>query len=259
MGFTNDPNKLRYKLLMKKNYANLIAVSVISLLSVVAGCNATAPAKAEVGTALTGQKPNQGTPPAALGLATDQTRGAFGYDFNRDGVTDWVAVLSSPYRGDWYNHTVAVYLSQTGGSYQYVPINTFDPGDRGNGDEPWRVSAKLTDSGDLLITNNNASPFSSSDKQNSYRFRFINGEFVLQEYTHGYSGHSYGKYRVSHLFDLANHTYRKSDTERCDEQPQKPCPSAVTKRLGSVPTMTLQNTAYNKVDMVADLEKFVAK
>lgn len=133
----------------------------------------------------------------------------------------------------------------------------FDPSN--NSDEPWRVSAKLTDSGDLLITNNNASPFSSSDKQNSYRFRFVNGEFVLQEYTHGYTGHSFGKYRVSHLFDLANHTYRKSDTERCDYEPQAPCPSAVTKRLGSVPTMTLQNTAYNKVDMVADLEKFVAK
>ena len=133
----------------------------------------------------------------------------------------------------------------------------FDPSN--NSDEPWRVSAKLTDSGDLLITNNNASPFSSSDKQNSYRFRVVNGEFVLQEYTHGYTGHSFGQYRVSHLFDLANHTYRKSDTERCDYEPQAPCPSAVTKRLGRVPTMTLQNTAYNKVDMVADLEKYVAK
>lgn len=124
---------------MKRNKISIIfSVCLTTLLS---GCNATAPAKAEVGTALTGQKPNQGTPPAALGLATDQTRGAFGYDFNRDGVADWVVVLSSPYRGDWYNHNVAIYLSQTGGIYQNVPTSTFDPGDRGNGDEPWRVSA----------------------------------------------------------------------------------------------------------------------
>ncbi|HRJ54590.1 MAG TPA: hypothetical protein PLE99_17650 [Candidatus Thiothrix moscowensis] len=137
---------------------------------------------------------------------------------------------------------------------------SFDPGDKGRGDEPWRVSAKLTRNGDLLIINNSASPFSSSDKQNSYRFHFANGEFVLQEYTHGYTGHSVGKYRASYIFDLANHVYRKSDMERCDYEPEKPCPSAVTKRLGNVPTMTLGNFAgYNKVDIVAGLEKYVAK
>lgn len=227
----------------------------ILLVHGLASCNANQPEKADSGTLLTGQKPIQGKPPDTLKLSPAEAHQTFGYDFNRDKVTDWVDVANTP---EQYDYAVAVYLSQPDGGYLDVNPVSFNPG--GAYDEPWRVSAKLTDSGDLLITNNNASPFSSSDKQNSYRFRLIKGEFVLQEYTHGYTGHSFGKYRTSHIFDLANRTYRKSDTERCDYEPQKPCPSAVTKRLGNVPTLNLRNFAgYNRVDMVADLEKYAIK
>lgn len=242
---------------MKQKYViNILSrCFAVLLLGNLASCNTTLPEKADSGTSLTGQKTIQSKPPAALNLSPLAAHQTFGYDFNRDRVTDWVDVANTP---EQYDYAVAVYLSQPDGSYRDVNPVSFNPGRAY--DEPWRVSAKLTDGGDLLITNNNASPFSSSDKRNSYRFRFIGGEFVLQEYTHGYTGHSFGKYRTSYIFDLANHTYRKSDTERCDYEPQKPCPSAVTKRLGNVPTLNLRNFAgYNRVDMVADLEKYAIK
>lgn len=245
---------------LNRNTSRTFTCFAILITVTLSGCNATLPDKTDSGTPLSGQKPIQGKPPAALNLSPEKARNAFGYDFNRDGVADWVVVASQQYNDDWYNYAVAVHLSQPGGTYQDVSPSTFDPGDHGNGMEPWAVSANLTDSGDLLITNHNTSPFSSSDKRNSYRFRFIKGDFVLQEYTHGYSGHSSGKYRTAYIFDLANHTYRKSDTERCDYEPQKPCPSAITKRLGTVPTMTLGNFAgYANADIVRDLEKYVVK
>ena len=54
------------------------------------------------------------------------------------------------------------------------------------------MSAKLTDSGDSRITNNKYTPLGGSDHQNSYHFRFINGEFVLQEYSFGYGSSTRG-------------------------------------------------------------------
>ena len=235
---------------------NLISSSFIFMLSGLTSCNITAVAKANsANPVLAGQKTIYGNPPTALGLSADQARNAFGYDFNRDGVADWVVSTSQRSREAWETHSLFIHLSQPNGTFRQVANSNFDPG--GGGDEPWGVSVKLTNSGDLLSTNHNTSPFSSSDKRNSYRFRFVGSDFVLQEYTHGYSGHSYGKYRVSYIFDLANQTYRKSDTERCDNEPQKPCPSAVSKRMSNAPILTLGNFGgYAKVDNVNELEKY---
>lgn len=244
---------------MRKISINLISSSFIFMLSGLTSCNITTVAKANSAhPVLAGQKTIYGNPPTVLGLSAGQARGAFGYDFNRDGVTDWVVSTTQRSYEAWETHSLFIHLSQPNGTFRQVVNSNFDPSD--GGDEPWGVSVKLTDCGDLLITSHNTSPFSSSDKRNSYRFRFVGSDFVLQEYTHGYSGHSYGKYRVSYIFDLANRIYRKSDTERCDNEPQKPCPSAVSKHLGNVPTMTFGNFGgHAKVDLVADLEKYVAK
>jgi hypothetical protein len=242
---------------MKRNKISVIFSACLTTLLAgsLVSCNAMTPAKADAETILSGQKAIQGSPPKSLNLSADQARGAFGYDFNRDGVADWVVSTSQHSRETWITHSLSVHLSQPDGTFRQVATSSFDPGD--GGDEPWGVSVTLTDSGDLLITNHNTSPFSNSDKRNSYRFRWAAGDFVLQEYAHGYSGHSFGNYRASYIFDLAHHTYRKSDTERCDERLEKPCASATTKRLGNLPTLTLGNFGgYAAVDNVMELEKY---
>jgi hypothetical protein len=165
-----------FKAIYEKNYRFLLCGFAVLLSCFSVACSSITPEKAKSGIILTGQKSVQGKPPASLNLSPEKARNAFGYDFNRDGVADWVVVASQQYNDDWYNYAVAVHLSQPGGTYQDVSPSTFDPGDHGNGMEPWAVSANLTDSGDLLITNHNTSPFSSSDKRNSYRFRFVKGD-----------------------------------------------------------------------------------
>ena len=162
---------------MKKTF--FLCFLAALLLKGLAGCNATLPNKADIGEALTGQKPIQGKPPAALNLSPEKTRNAFGYDFNRDGVADWVT-----------SGNFSIYLSQPDGTFKQLPASSFDPSEKG--EEPWRMSAKLTDSGDLRITNNKYTPLGGSDHQNSYRFRFINGEFVLQEYSFGFGSSTRG-------------------------------------------------------------------
>lgn len=203
----------------------------------------TAPVKPDFPiTPLTGQKIIEGNPPVALGLTANQTREAFGYDFNRDGIPDWVT-----------SGSFSVHLSQPNGTFQRVATSSFDP----SGEMPWLMSAMLTDSGDLRITNNKYTPMGGSDNQNSYRFHFINGEFVLQEYTFGYGSSTRGS---TFMFDLANHTYRKQDAGRCDYEPKPPCEGAQTVKMLDVPKLTLTDfgSAYgNSPDNTRFFEKYI--
>lgn len=219
------------------------ALSLIVSLALLAGCNASTPTKADAPTAvLTGQKPIKGNPPQSLNISPTNAKFAFGYDFNRDGVPDWVT-----------SGSFSVHLSQPGGTFHRVATSSFDP----SGEIPWLMSAMLTDSGDLRITNNKYTPMGGSDNQNSYRFRFINGEFVLQEYSFGYGSSTRGS---TFMFDLANHVYRKQDAGRCDYEPKPPCEGTQDAKMVNVPKLTLTDfgSAYGANPSNTDyFEKYI--
>ncbi len=228
---------------MKQNHVVIVLSHLVILLSgSLTGCNTAMPVASDVGTVLTGQKPTKGNPPVALGLTANQTGEAFGYDFNRDGTPDWVT-----------SGSFSVYLSQPNGTFQRVATSSFDP----SGEIPWLMSAMLTDSGDLRITNNKYTPMGGSDNQNSYNFRFINGEFVLQEYTFGYGSSTRGS---TFMFDLANHTYRKQDAGRCDHEPKPPCEGTQDVKMVNAPKLTLTDfgsTYGNNPDNTRFFEKYI--
>ncbi len=212
---------------------------LIILLSIgVAGCKVTTQVKVNTAnTILAGQKAQQGTPPPTLmPTAPWAVKNAFSYDFNRDGKPDWVVVANYNTHNEWLKHSLNIALSQPAGKLQPVVSSNFDPSEKG--DVPWRMSAMLTDSGDLRITNNKYTPMGGSDNQNSYRFRFINGEFVLQEYSFGYGSSTRGS---TFMFDLANHNYSKQDAGRCDYEPKPPCEGTQDAKMVNVPKLTLTN------------------
>ncbi len=226
------------------------SILTIALAAGISGCTNTPTSLGE--NTLSGQKAIKGPPPPQL---VPQGAGAeFGYDFNRDGTTDWVLK-----GGGKTIDTVIIQLSQPGGKYKTITQNQFDPDIAEQSyNFDWRVTTKLTDSGELYITNNNIDPMSSSDAMSSYRFRFINGEFVLRGYTHGYTGHTWGRYRHSYIYDLAKLTMQESDTERCDETPEEPCKTAKTYQLRpGVPKITLEK--FNEARDIAKLTSFSTK
>lgn len=210
----------------------------ILLVSSVVGCTSSIPTTTNSpATILTGQKPGYGTPPKTMmPVPPWSIKNAFSYDFNRDGMQDWVVVASHNTHDDWLEHSLNIALSQPDGKLQAVTSSNFDPSEKG--DVPWRMSAKLTGSGDLRITNNKYTPMGGSDHQNSYRFHFINGEFVLQEYTFGYGSSTRGS---TFIFDLANYVYREQQAGRCDYAPDQPCLGTKDAKLGNVPKVTLRD------------------
>lgn len=192
---------------------------------------------------LVGQKAIQGQPPAhalPIGFQAGQFS-SFGYDFNRDGVADWVLVQTG--QGLESLDTLIIKLSQSDGSFKTISTNQFDPDlEAQTYNFDWKVRAKLTDSGELYIQNNNTSPMSNSDAMSSYRFKFIGNNFLLRTYAHGYTGHAFGRYRQSFIYDLVKSTLQESKTERCDDHLDQPCASAKTYRLKSgIPTITLED------------------
>lgn len=209
----------------RTSFYNFSAGFLTLLCVTLTSCNVSAPTKVEARNNWVGQKPINGSSPKALNLSSKAAANAFGYDFNRDGVADWVV-----------SGNFSIYLSQPGGTFKQLPASSFDPSEKG--EEPWRMSAKLTDSGDLRITNNKYTPLGGSDHQNSYRFRFINGEFVLQEYSFGFGSSTRGS---TYIFDLANHVYREQQAGRCDYAPEQPCPGTNDAKLGNVPKVTLRD------------------
>lgn len=191
-------------------------------------------------------------PPQALIPKGTQLGDSYGYDFNQDGVTDWVMIDKDTV------DVLIIQLSSKGKSYKTFRIDSFDPDKYPQSNNfDWKVHIKVLPNGELFIKNNNTSPHSSSDTMNTYRFRFVKDQFILYYYTHGYTSHRWGNYRKSYLFDIQRHRYKESDKQRCDYHPQKPCQVSKTARLSTkLPNISLRN--IDNYDVNA-LEKFIIK
>ena len=241
--------------MIKNRLKAIIKVSLLALFSAQFSACVPYSTKSSATTVLKNQKPIKGLPPAHLNLAV---KGAtqyksFGYDFNRDGITDWVMVQE----GKTIDNVV-IKLSQPNKQYKTLTQDQFDPDiELQSYNFDWKVNIKLTDSGELYIQNNNTDPMSSSDAMSSYRFKYMDNAFVLRGFTHGYTGHAWGKYRRSYLYDLAKNIYQESDTERCDNSPEKACKSAKTFKLKPMPKYTF--SSFKEVVFNRQLDKHETK
>jgi len=223
-----------------------LAISLTTLFFFTSsGCSTnTTTTKTSASTDLKGQKAIKGPPPKNLIPAGATLSRSIGYDFNRDGVTDWAMVQQGK-----EIDTLIIKLSQANKQYKTMTLKQFDPDkDPQSHNFDWKVGVKLTDSGQLHISNGNTDPMSASSTNNNYHFKFIDNAFILQLYAHGYTGQAWGKYRIANIYDLANKRYISTDQERCDYRLDKFCKSAdMVKLKEPLPRYTLEAFDVDKV------------
>lgn len=208
---------------------------------------------------------NSSQSPAKLIPAGMSLLSSFKYDFNRDGMADWVIVAKQEVGNGFYIRPVFVYLSQPNGQYQQLVQSPFEsawPASRQPG-----LTVKLQGN-DLLIISG-PEKFSDLPPTNgpneislrqSYLFQYTQNDFILQQYTHGSSFVYQGKVtHDSYIFDLPTRAYRgnRVGKQRCDFTPNQVCKDqfAWNKTVASYPILSLSSFKRFDSETIRELSK----
>ncbi|HPY39614.1 MAG TPA: hypothetical protein PLM98_03765 [Thiolinea sp.] len=252
----------------------------ILLLSNLAACSSSVPSSTpQQPTSTTSQapvanKPVQPAKPAVTGstklpedlMPTGMTLlNAFSHDFNADGVLDWVVVAKQDAGNGFYIRHPFVHLSQANGHYKQLVNSPFE--------SAWTekrhpgFTVKLVGN-DLLIISGpekqselppTNGPNEISIRQ-SYLFHFTQGDFVLQQYTHGSTFVYQGKAtHDSRIYDIPKGIYRGSTTSdtRCDFAPNQECNAKFgwNKTVANYPTLHLSTFKRFDSEAIRELSK----
>ncbi|MFZ1389750.1 MAG: hypothetical protein WBP46_18515 [Thiolinea sp.] len=260
-------------MLFKTQLNPLIYLSIF-LLGNLAACSTTLPMSTEQKPTSATNKPVEPSKPAVTSstklpedlMPTGMTLlNAFSHDFNADGVLDWVVVAKQDAGNGWFIRHPFVHLSQTNGEYKQLVNSPFEsawPEKRRAG-----FTVKLVGN-DLLIISGpekqselppTNGPNEISIRQ-SYLFHFTQGDFVLQQYTHGSTFVYRGKAsHDSRIYDIPKRIYRGSTTSdtRCDFSPNQECNARFgwNKTVANYPTLHLSTFKRFDSEAIRELSK----